>query len=132
MFWSPDGDASCPVVGNVFGGTLFFCRTLMTAFALSSLGVTTALMFEWAVNCCSNVVAAVGGSHVPAGSPTLVYVPSLKLGSNTLLYPCANSNALLSVGSPSMIRILGFLTFHAEMQSTSPCPISLPTWTLSK
>ena len=57
----------------------------MTALALSSFGVTTALMFGWAVNCCSNVVAAVGGSHVPAGSPTFVYVPSLNFGSNTPL-----------------------------------------------
>ena len=56
----------------MFGGILFFCRTEITAFALSSFGVTTALISGWAVNCCSNVVWAVGGSHVPAGSPTLV------------------------------------------------------------
>ena len=104
----------------------------MTAFALSSFGVITALMFECAVNCCSNVVAAVGGSHVPAGSPTFVYVPSEKLGSSTLLYPCAKSFALLSVGSPSITRMFGLLTFHEERQSTKPWPISLPTSTLLK
>src|SRR5438046_2747796 len=107
MFCRPDGDASCPVVGNDFAGILFVCRIAMTAFALSSFGVTTALMFGWAVYCCWNVVAAVDGSHVPAGSPTLVYVPSLNFGSSTPLYPCANSLALLSVGSPSMIRMFG-------------------------
>jgi hypothetical protein len=33
------------VVGNFFAGMLFFLRTEMTAFALSSFGVMTALMF---------------------------------------------------------------------------------------
>ena len=120
------------MVGNVFGGILSFCSTEITAFALSSFGVTTALMFLCAVNCCSNVVAAVGGSHVPAGSPTFTYDLSAKCGASTPLYPCANSFALLSVGSPSMIRIFGFFTPHAEMQLTSPLPISCPTCTLLK
>ena len=53
---SPSGDASWPVVGNVFAGIWSFCRTEITALALSSFGVTTALMFGCAVNCCSNVV----------------------------------------------------------------------------
>src|SRR5438874_12661194 len=100
MFCKPDGEASWPVVGNVFGGMLFFCRTEITAFALSSLGVITALMFGWAVYCCSKLVCVTDGVHVPAGSPTFVYEPSLKCGSNTSWYPCANSFALLSVGSP--------------------------------
>ena len=43
----------------------------MTALALSSFGVTTALMFLCAVYCCWNVVAATDGVQVPAGSPTL-------------------------------------------------------------
>jgi hypothetical protein len=34
------------VVGNFLAGILAFLRMAMTAFALSSLGVTTALMFE--------------------------------------------------------------------------------------
>ncbi len=85
MFCRPDGDASCPVVGKVLAGTLFFRSTEMTALALSSFGVTTALISGWAVNCCSKVVAAVGGSHVPAGSPTLVYEPSSNFGCRTPL-----------------------------------------------
>ena len=59
------------VVGNVFGGMFSFWRLAITALALSSFGVTTALMFLWAVYCWSNVVAATDGVHVPAGSPTL-------------------------------------------------------------
>src|SRR4249919_3506159 len=98
MFCNPDGDASWPVVGNVLGGILSFCNTAMTAFALSSFGVTTALMLECAVSCCSNVVCAVGGSHVPVGSPTFTYDLSAKCGARMPLYPCANSLALLSVG----------------------------------
>ena len=43
----------------------------MTALALSSFGVTTALMFGWAVYCWANVVWATDGVQVPAGSPTL-------------------------------------------------------------
>ena len=132
MFCRPGADASCPVVGNVFAGTPSFCRTEITAFALSSFGVTTALMFGCAVYCCSKFVWVTDGVHVPAGSPALVYEPSLKCGSNTSWYPCENSFALLSVGSPFMIRMFGFDTFHEEMQSTSPCPIRLPTWTLLK
>ena len=31
-----------------------------------------------------------------------------------------------------MIRMFGFVTFHAEMQSTSPFPINCPTCTLLK
>jgi hypothetical protein len=31
-----------------------------------------------------------------------------------------------------MIRMFGLSTFQALMQSTSPCPISLPTSTLLK
>ena len=57
----------------------------MTALALSSFGVTTALMFGWAVNCCANVVCATDGVHVPAGSPTFVYVPLSKSGFSTPL-----------------------------------------------
>src|SRR5690242_19127978 len=132
MFCRPEGDASWPVVGNVFGGTLSFCRTEMTALALSSFGVITALMFLCAVYCCSNVVTAVGGSHVPAGSPTFVYEPSWKCGARTPLYPWANSFALLSVGSPSITRMFGFFTPQSWMQLTAPWPISLPTWTLLK
>ena len=33
------------------------------------------------------------------------------------MVPLENSFALLSVGSPFMIRMFGFVTFHAEMQS---------------
>ena len=56
----------------MFAGILFFKSTAITAFALSSFGVRTAFMFGCAVYCCSNVVAAVGGSHVPGGAPTFV------------------------------------------------------------
>jgi hypothetical protein len=85
MFCRPSGEASWPVVGNVFGGVLFFSRTETTAFATLSFGVTTALMFGCAVNCCSKFVAAVGPSHVPAGSPTFVYEPSSKCDLSTPL-----------------------------------------------
>ena len=85
MFCRPEIDASCPVVGKVFAGIEFFCRTEITAFALSSFGVTTALMFGCAVYCCSNVVCATDGVHVPGGSPTFVYEPSLKCGARTPL-----------------------------------------------
>ena len=73
------------MIGNVFAGILFFKSTEMTAFAVVSLGIRTAFMFGCAVNCCSNVVAAVGASHVPAGAPTLVYEPSAKCGLSTPL-----------------------------------------------
>ena len=69
----------------MFAGIPPFCRTEITAFALSSFGVTTALMFGCAVYCCSNVVCATDGVHVPGGSPTFVYEPSLKCGARTPL-----------------------------------------------
>jgi hypothetical protein len=43
----------------------------MIGAAFSSFGVRTELMFLCAVNCCWNSLSAVGGSQVPAGSPTL-------------------------------------------------------------
>ena len=58
------------MVGNVLAGILLRLQLAMTALALSSFGVTTALMFGCAVNCWSNVVCATDGVHVPAGSPT--------------------------------------------------------------
>ena len=60
------------MVGNVFGGIFLFFSAAITAAALLSFGVTTALMFGCAVYCCSNRVWAVGGSHVPVGSPTFL------------------------------------------------------------
>ena len=50
----------------------------MTALALSSFGVTTALMFGCAVYCWANVVCATDGVQVPAGSPTFTYCPLSK------------------------------------------------------
>ncbi len=39
----------------------------MIGAAFSSFGISAALMFGWAVNCCWNSLSAVGGSQVPAG-----------------------------------------------------------------
>ena len=45
----------------------------------------------------------------------------------------ANETAFGSEFSPpSSWKTCGFFTPHAVMQSLKPCPISLPTWTLSK
>src|SRR3954454_6907436 len=102
---------------------LSFCSWAITALALSSLGVITALMFLWAVYCWSNVVAATDGVHVPAGSPTFTQVLLSNSGFSTPLYPWAKRLALLSVGSPFMTRTFGFWTFHAATQSISPWPM---------
>src|SRR6266566_3987042 len=104
----------------------------MIGAAFSSLGVSTALMFGCAVNCCWNSVSAVGGSQVPAALPTLAHLPELKNGFITALYPSPNSVALLSVGSPYITSTFGFATCQEVTQEARPWPSSLPTRTLSK
>src|SRR5580700_8084268 len=101
----------------------------MIGAAFSSLGVSTPLAEELAVNACWNSVSAVGGSQVPAGCARSFHVPFLKYLFMTSKYPCANSVALLSVGEPRMTMSFGDLTFHALTQLTMPPPISLPTLT---
>ena len=57
----------------------------MTGAPFSSLGMSTALVDELAVKACSNSVAAVGGSHVPAGVATSVHLPDLNSGFRTAM-----------------------------------------------
>src|SRR5579859_5531775 len=104
----------------------------MIGAAFSSLGTSTELMFLCAVNCCWNSVSAVGGSQVPGGVPTSLYVPAENFGWSTDMYPWANSVALLSVGSPFITSTLGLVTCQAVAQFTKPWPISWPTLTLLK
>src|SRR6516225_6540393 len=104
----------------------------MIGAAFSSFGVSMALMFGCAVNCCWNSVSAVGGSQVPAALPTWAHLPELKNGFITALYPSPNSVALLSVGSPYITSTFGFDTPQAVTQLARPWPRSVPTCTLLK
>src|SRR6476619_3456420 len=132
MFCSPSSVASCPVVGNVFGLICRVFRPEITELATPSFGVIAALMLLCAVYCCWKLVRACWLFHVPAGSATFLYAPLLNFGASTAVYPLLNNVALLSVGSPFMMSTCGFLTFHALTQSTKPCPMRVPTFTLSK
>src|SRR2546429_3931916 len=104
----------------------------MIGAAFASFGTSTELMFLCAVNCCWNSVSAVGGSQVPGGVPTSLYEPAENFGWSTDMYPCANSVALLSVGSPFITSTLGVATCQAAAQLTKPLPMIWPTLTLSK
>jgi len=50
----------------------------MIGAPFSSLGMRAALMSLCAVYCCWNYDSAVGGSQVPAGVDTLLYLPESK------------------------------------------------------
>jgi hypothetical protein len=50
----------------------------MTALAVSSFGVSTAVILSFAVYRSSNVVCAVVGSQEPGGCPALRYRPERK------------------------------------------------------
>src|SRR5579862_5974673 len=133
MFCRPSDVASCPVIGNDFALMCnCFCRYEMIGAAFSSFGTIAEFMLGCAVSCCSNVVAAVGGSHVPAGLPTSLYTPELNFGLSTSRYPSRNSVALLSVGAPLMTSTFGFESPQDWAQETKPLPINLPTSTLLK
>jgi hypothetical protein len=104
----------------------------MIGAAFSSFGVSTELMFLWAVNACWNSVSATVGVQVPAGSPTFTYFPLENSGLSTPRYPWANRVALLSVGSPFITSTFGLATCQAVAQAWKPWPILVPTRTLSK
>ena len=57
----------------------------MIGAPFSSFGMSAELAVLCAVNACSNSVAAVGGSHVPAGLATSLYLSVLNSGFRTPL-----------------------------------------------
>src|SRR5258708_2363223 len=103
----------------------------MIGAAFSSFGISAVLMLECAANCCWNSDSAVGGSQVPAGVLTSFQLEE-NFAASTLLEPCANSVALLSVAAPFMKITFGLLTPHAVTQASRPWAMTAPTLTLSK
>src|ERR1700681_1571377 len=104
----------------------------MIGAPFSSFGMSAALMFLCAVNCCWNSDSATDGVHVPAGLDTSFHLPEEKNGAITPSYPWANSVALLSVGAPRITMTLGVLTPQAVTQVARPWPMTWPTLTLLK